>query len=69
MVLAYCKRCSFHELTRISGEEYSKCCKENCLSIYAKCLMDVALRQFICRNELGSIDRSTSALDICYPSI
>jgi hypothetical protein len=38
MVLAYCKRCSFHELTKISGEEYSKCCKENCLSIYAKCL-------------------------------
>jgi hypothetical protein len=69
MVLQCCERCDYHELTEISAEEHSKCGKENCLSIYAKCVTEEAVRQFIYRNEPGRIEQPTSALDICYSSI
>ena len=69
MVLQYCTKCSYHELTEINAREHSKCGKENCLSMYAKCINEEAVRQFIQKNELDRIKPPTSALDICYSSI
>ena len=69
MILKYCMKCSYHELTEINAQEYSRCGKENCLSIYAKCITEEAVRQFIHRNEPYRIEAPTSALDILYSSI
>ena len=67
MVLFYCSGCKYLEKVGMKGEDHSRCQKENCLSIYTKCVSEEALRQFIHNDKNGSNRRrATSALEICY---
>ena len=67
MVLIYCIKCKFHEKVEIDSKLYSKCCKENCLSIYSNCLRVAAVNKFISENASDNIKDSSSALEIYYP--
>lgn len=67
MVLIYCKNCKFHEKVEIDSKLYSKCSKENCLSIYSNCLRVAAINKFVSENASDNIKDSSSALEICYP--
>ena len=67
MILAHCLRCEFHEKSEVDDRVYSRCNKENCLSIYSNCVRVVALKKFMSQNALGTIEDDSSALEICYP--
>jgi len=69
MILAYCVKCEFHEKVEIDSKLYSKCGKENCLSIYSNCIRVMAINKFILENDLDKIKDQSSALEICYPLV
>ena len=69
MILSYCQKCEYHKQLEIANETHSRCLKENCLSVYAKCFAEEAVRQFIEKNKQGRHDPSSSALEICYPRV
>ena len=66
MVLSYCNGCKYLEKVEINGENHSRCQKENCLSVYTKCVSEEAVRQFIHNDQMDSNRWVTSALEICY---
>ena len=67
MILTYCIKCEFHERVDIDNKLYSKCGKENCLSIYSNCIRVTAIKKFILENDMDNIKDRSSALEICYP--
>jgi len=69
MILGYCVQCEFHEKVAIDGKVYSKCGKENCLSMYSNCLRVTAINKFILENDLDTRKDQSSALEICYPTV
>lgn len=66
MILWYCRNCEHHEAVVVNDHEHSRCLKENCLSIYTKCLTQQAVREFIDKGK-EQPERPKSALDLCYP--
>ena len=66
MLLFYCRECVYHEIVDLREHQQSKCVKENCLSIYTKCLTDEAVKQFIDRDKPKLTVMIDSALEICY---
>ena len=69
MTLFYCRECVYHEIIHLREHQQSKCIKENCLSIYTKCLTNEAVKQFIDRDKPRIEERRDSALDICYERV
>ena len=67
MILACCSTCECHEKVEIDRTLYSKCQKENCLSIYSNCITHKAVKRFVSQNTLDPTEESSSALEICYP--
>jgi len=67
MILAHCLKCEFHEKFEIDKMTYSKCNKENCLSIYSNCVRVKAVKKFVSKNATSQIDEQSTALEICYP--
>ena len=67
MVIAHCLTCEFHEKVEIDGELSSRCCKENCISVYSNCIRVVAIKKFIAENDMDHLRDQSSALEICYP--
>lgn len=67
MILAHCLKCEFHERVEIDHKLYSKCNKENCLSIYSNCVRVTAVNKFVSENDLDNVKDQSSALEICYP--
>ena len=55
MVLEDCIECHHGETIKISGEYYSKCHHENCLSIHAKCISRRALLKYFDLKQILSI--------------
>lgn len=68
MTLSYCNGCVHHGTVEIQQENHSRCEKENCLSVYAKCVSEEAIRQFINNNGVRRNQWTNSALEICYSS-
>jgi len=69
MILIHCLKCRSHEEVKVDGVSYSRCGKENCLSMYSDCVANAAMKQFIHRNRLASLDRTETALKLCYPTM
>ncbi len=69
MILIHCVKCRYHEEVKVNGASDSRCRKENCLSMYSHCITKAAMKQFIDRNRLVPLDRTETALDLCYPTI
>ena len=69
MIIAYCSKCKHHEKVEIDNESYSRCNKENCLSIYSNCIRVTAVNNFISQNNRSTKEKSSTALEICYPSV
>jgi len=67
MILAHCLKCEFHERVEIDHKLYSKCNKENCLSIYSNCVRVTAIKKFVAENDINQVKDLSSALEICYP--
>ncbi len=67
MILAHCLKCEFHEEFEIDKMIFSKCNKENCLSIYSNCVRVTAVKKFVSKNDISQIDEQSTALEICYP--
>jgi hypothetical protein len=67
MILACCSTCEYHEKVEIDRTQYSKCQKENCLSMYSNCVTHAAVKRFISQNTLDHTEEPASALEICYP--
>jgi hypothetical protein len=67
MILVCCSICEYHEKVEIDCKLYSKCQKENCLSMYSNCVRDAAVKKFISENTLDQTEELSSALEICYP--
>ena len=67
MILACCSTCEYHEKVEIDRTFYSKCQKENCLSMYSNCVRDEAIKRFVSQNTLDQTEELSSALEICYP--
>ena len=67
MILAHCLKCEFHERVEIDNKLYSKCGKENRLSIYTNCIRVAAIKKFILENDLDTIKDPPSAMELCYP--
>ena len=68
-ILTYCIKCEFHERVDIDNKLYSKCGKENCLSIYSNCISVAAIKKFILENDMANIKDRSSALELCYPVV
>jgi hypothetical protein len=48
MVIRFCTSCAFHEIrSDEEGNKKSHCGKENCWSMFSKCLSNQALRTFL----------------------
>ena len=69
MRLNHCLQCKFHEELKIDGTSFSRCTKENCLSIYSDCITAVAMVRFLEQNRLSHLKKTDSALEVCYPTI
>jgi hypothetical protein len=69
MILIHCLKCRYHEGVKVDEGSYSRCRKENCLSIYSDCVATAAMEQFIHQNTLAPLDRTETALELCYPTI
>jgi len=69
MILTYCIKCEFHERVGIENKLYSKCGKENRLSIYSNCIKVTAIKKFILENDMANIKERSSALELCYPVV
>ena len=69
MILVHCVKCGFHEEVVIDRGVFSRCRKENCLSMYSDCVADAAMSQFIEGNRLPALERGETALELCYPTI
>ena len=67
MILSYCLKCEFHEKVEIDHKIYSKCNKENCLSMYSNCIRVAAVNKFVSENDLENSKERSSAIEICYP--
>ena len=67
MILACCETCEYHEKVEIELTFYSKCQKENCLSMYSNCVTNRAVERFVSQNTLDDTEEPSSALEICYP--
>ena len=67
MILAHCLKCEFHKRVEIDHKLYSKCRKENCLSIYSNCVRVTAIKKFVAENDINQVKDLSSALEICYP--
>jgi hypothetical protein len=67
MILACCSACEHHEKVEIDLTFYSKCQKENCLSMYSNCVTHEAVKRFVSQNTLDHTEEPSSALEICYP--
>ena len=67
MILACCSTCEYHEKVEIDLTLYSKCQKENCLSMYSNCVTNRAVERFVSQNALDQTEEPSSALEICYP--
>ena len=68
MILIHCLKCRYHEEVRFDGVTCSRCRKENCLSMYSDCVANAAMTQFIHRNRMAPLDRTETALELCYPT-
>jgi len=64
MILSYCQECQYHGQVEIANETHSRCLKENCLSMYAKCFAEEAIRQFIQKNVYTEQGPANSALEV-----
>ena len=64
MILSYCQECQYHGQVEIANETHSRCLKENCLSMYAKCFAEEAIKQFIQKNVNNEHGFGTSALEV-----
>ena len=69
MRLKYCLQCKSREEVRIDGKPFSRCTKENCLSIYSDCINEVAMSRFLEHNRLSPLRKTDSALELCYPAM
>jgi len=69
MILTYCVKCEFHKRVVIDNKLFSRCGKENCLSVYTNCVRVTAIKKFISENDLDNIKDRSSALEICYPLV
>jgi hypothetical protein len=69
MILIHCLKCRYHEEGKVNGASHSRCRKENCLSIYSDCVASAAMKQFIEQNRLVHLDRTETALELCYPTM
>ena len=69
MRLNHCVRCKCHQEVTIDGTPFSRCTKENCLSIYAHCIAEAAMSNFLEQNRLSHCGKTDSALELCYPLI
>lgn len=69
MILVHCLKCRYHEEVRLDGMSFSRCKKENCLSVYSDCITNAAMRQFIHQNKMAPLERTETALELCYPTI
>ena len=60
MVIRFCSTCAFHEI-RFDEErnEKSHCGKENCWSMFSKCLSNQALRTFLERETVFRAEGTT----------
>ena len=67
MILSCCLHCQFHEKVEIECRSFSRCVKENCLSIYFDCVINTAVKSFISQNSTEGGKEASSALEICYP--
>ena len=67
MILTCCSTCEYHEEFEIDCKFYSRCQKENCLSMYSNCVTHRAVRKFVSQNTLDQTAEPSSALEICYP--
>jgi len=67
MLLVCCLKCEYHEKVDLDYKLYSRCQKENCLSIYSNCVRNAAIKKFISQNSLDHTEEPSSALEICYP--
>ena len=67
MILAHCLKCEFHERVDIDQKSFSRCNKENCLSIYSNYVRVTAVNKFVSENDLNEVKDQSSALEICYP--
>jgi hypothetical protein len=52
MVIKYCLTCAFHQVKQEDSEEGSYCARENCFSMFAKCLSKHALKQFLTQESI-----------------
>ena len=66
MIIKYCNKCAYHEVVEIEKVNQSRCGKENCLSLYTKCVTEEALRQFLKNDKRNIREVTHSALEICY---
>ena len=69
MILIHCLKCRYHEEARVDGVSHSRCRKENCLSMYSDCVANVAMQQFIQHNRVTPLERTETALELCYPTM
>jgi hypothetical protein len=69
MRLNHCLKCKSHQEVTIDGKPFSRCTKENCLSIYSDCISEVAMSRFLERNRLSPPGKTDSALELCYPAV
>ncbi|HDM76503.1 MAG TPA: hypothetical protein ENG51_08540 [Deltaproteobacteria bacterium] len=68
MVLKVCMNCPFHEITQnVDNQSVSFCGKENCYSVYSRCIGQKALEDFLRKNGVP-MGLRRSALDLCYSS-
>ena len=67
MILTCCSTCEYHEKVEIDHTLYSKCQKENCLSMYSNCVTNLAVKRFVSQNTSDRTEEPSSALEICYP--
>jgi len=69
MILIHCLKCGYHDEVNVDGVSYSRCVKENCLSMYSHCVANAAMEQFIHQNRLAPLDKTETALELCYPTM
>lgn len=52
MIIGVCQNCEYHSIKWDDEGRKSHCSKENLWSIYTKCIMNIALSEFIEREKI-----------------
>ena len=60
MILKPCLKCPHHIIRENGKEKESFCQKENCWSVFSKCIARKALERFLDEEKIESIERSKS---------